>query len=343
MSRHRDRWTALSAGVATVIFSIALAAVRLPFVVWSPGQLTDMYAAAGGISVSGTQVFPVTGHLMTVDVAVTGQTVTLGHAVRAYYSNDQAVLPQAVNFPVGQPIAPVVIGQQSAEVQRAAEAAALGLAGQAPPKVVRVASILSFGPSYGRLQDDDIVNAVGSTAVTSVAEFNQAVATHTIGDTIQLTVTRGGKQMDTIDVVAQASNAGQQAPALGVRMQDSYDLGSVVVRNAPSDTSAGLMLALAVYDKVTPLALAGNLTVAGVGQVDASGVVSGVAGVRERLQAAQAAGAQVFLLPSSNCANASLDGLTMTVVAVTNLGQAVVALQVLAGGGNASQVPTCPT
>jgi len=317
-----------------------VASWQVPFVIWSAGEVTDLYAA-GGVSITGVDSYPVTGHLEVASVAVSPPSVRLSEAVAAFYSSDRAVLPQAVSYPSGQPISQVVIGEQPAEPQRSAEAAALRLAGLPTTRAARVVSVAAAGPSAGFLEPDDVITAVFATKVTSVAEFNQAVATHSVGDTIQLTVTRGGQTLDSqIDVVAQASSSDQQTPSLGVTMTDSFLLDPVVVNNAPVSAGSGLLLAVALYDLLTPGPLLGSLTVAGAGMVDANGVVSGVAGTNQRLQAALAAGATVFLLPAGSCATVSLNT-GITVVAVSSLEQAVDSLRTLATGG--TSIPTCQT
>ena len=343
---RRERWTALVSGLALLVLAGVLASVRLPFVVWSPGPLLDLYGTADGrpvLTVSGVPVYPVSGQLQVAGVAVTTKTVSLGRGLTAFYAPDQAVLPQAVNYPYGEPIAQVAVGQNAQETQRAAEAAALRQAGLPVERAPRVVSVISSGASSGWLLPGDVIEAVGSTTVTSVAEFNQAVALHSVGETILLTVTRDGKRLDNqVDIVAQAANDGQQTPSLGVTMTDSFLLGKVDVQGAPSDVGSSLLLALAIYDLVTDGPLLNGLSVAGTGVIDASGIVSGVAGTGERLQAAQKAGAQVFLLPRSNCANIPSGSWTMTIVAVASLPEAITSLQILAAGGSAGQVPTCP-
>ena len=330
----------MAAGVLTLALGFTVSSWQVPFVIWSAGDVTDIYAT-GGLSITGVKTYPVAGHLEVASVAVSPPTVRLGDATAAFFSADRTVLPQAVSYPSGQPISQVVIGEQPAEPQRSAEAAALRLAGLPTARAARVVSVASAGPSAGLLEPDDVITAVFATKVTSVAEFNQAVAAHSVGDTVQLTVTRGGQPLDSqIDVVAQTSNSDQQAPSLGVTMTDSYVFDPAVVNNAPVSAGSGLLLAVALYDLLTPGPLLGNLTVAGAGMVDANGVVSGVAGTNQRLQAAKTAGATVFLLPASSCANVSLDT-GMTVVAVSSLAQAVDSLRVLVAGG--TSVPTCNT
>ena len=328
------------AALSALALGFTVLSWQVPFVIWSAGQVTDLYAS-GGVSVSGATTYPVTGHLDVASVAVSAPSVRFGDAVAAFYSPDKAVLPQAVSYPSGQPISQVVIGEQPVEPQRSAEAAALKLAGLSTTRAARVVSVAAAGPSAGLLEPDDVITAVFATKVTSVAEFNQALAAHSVGDTIQLTVTRGGQPLDSqIDVVAQASNSDQQTPSLGVTMTDSFVFDPVVVENAPVSAGSGLMLAVAIYDLLTPGQLLGDMTVAGAGMVDANGVVSGVAGTNQRLQAAHAAGATVFLLPASSCSTVSLDS-GMTVVAVSSLQQAVDSLRTLAAGG--TSIPTCQT
>ncbi|MCL2652504.1 MAG: PDZ domain-containing protein [Propionibacteriaceae bacterium] len=339
-SSNGRRWTVAVAALCTVGLGFTVMSWQVPFVIWSAGEVTDIYAP-GGLSITGVETYPVSGHLEVASVMVSPPSVRLVDAVSAFYSADRAVLPRAVSYPSGQPVSQVVIGEQPAEPQRSAEAAALRLAGLPATRAARVVSVAAAGPSAGFLLPDDVITAVFAMKVTSVAEFNQAVATHSVGDTIQLTVTRGGLPLDSqIDVVAQASGSDQQTASLGVTMTDSFVFDPVVVNNAPLSAGSGLMLALAMYDLLTPGPLLGNLTVAGAGMVDANGVVSGVAGTNQRLKAAQAAGATVFLLPASSCATVSLNT-EMTVIAVSSLQQAANSLRVLAAGG--TSVPTCQT
>ncbi|MCM3746051.1 hypothetical protein M3223_01645 [Paenibacillus pasadenensis] len=62
--------------------------------------------------------------------------------------------------------------------------------------------------------------------------------------------------------------------------------------------SAGLMAALALYDRVVPGDLLDGRTIAGTGTIDAQGRVGAVGGVVDKVNAAAAAGAGWFLVPS---------------------------------------------
>ena len=335
MSDHR--LTALVAGGATLALGVALVTLQVPFVVWSAGGATDLYGT-NGVRVSAPTTYLTSGRLLMANVS-SSSPVSLWRAVTAYFTTNQKTLPAFVTYPEGQPIPQVAYGQNSAESQRAAEAAALRLTGSPDlpvQRAPRVVSVMAAGPSYNHLLPGDIIDAVGSTPVVSVMEFNAAIASHSISDTIQLTVTRNGQLLDKqIDVVAVASNANQQAPSIGVTMTDSFLLGNVDVQNAPTELGSGLMLAIAVYDMLTPDRLLGGLTVAGAGIVDSTGVVSAVPGAQQRIEAAQKAGADVYLLPATSCATVSLTDVTMTVVSVSTLSGAISDLRKLAAGGSA--------
>lgn len=107
--------------------------------------------------------------------------------------------------------------------------------------------------------------------------------------------------------------------------------------------SAGLMFSLGIIDKIQGDGRGGDLTggrtIAGTGTITASGEVGPVGGVPLKVVAARRDGATVFLLPRSECSQASEnlpDGLRL--VPVRDLDDAVSALKALSSEG---KVPSC--
>ena len=104
--------------------------------------------------------------------------------------------------------------------------------------------------------------------------------------------------------------------------------------------SAGLMFTLGLVDKLTPADLTGGRIVAGTGTVDESGAVGRISGIPQKLLGAKAAGAQIFLVPEANCAEAvrnAVPGLPTARVATVD--DALAALKTFAEGGTP---PPCP-
>ncbi len=97
--------------------------------------------------------------------------------------------------------------------------------------------------------------------------------------------------------------------------------------------SAGMMFALGIIDKLTPLNLTGGKFIAGTGEIDASGQVEPIGGIQQKMVGARDAGATVFLAPAANCPDtkgAVPAGLRL--VKVSTLGQAVTYLEALKAG-----------
>ena len=68
--------------------------------------------------------------------------------------------------------------------------------------------------------------------------------------------------------------------------------------------SAGLMFTLGIIDKLKPEDLTGGKIIAGTGTIDDEGEVGPIGGIPQKLVGAKDAGAQLFLVPTGNCAEA---------------------------------------
>ena len=87
--------------------------------------------------------------------------------------------------------------------------------------------------------------------------------------------------------------------------------------------SAGLMFALGVLDGVTDGLLTRGYAVAGTGTIRADGDVGPIGGAAQKVVAAERAGAQVFLVPQENYAEARQAASTIRVAAVDRFADAV--------------------
>lgn len=98
--------------------------------------------------------------------------------------------------------------------------------------------------------------------------------------------------------------------------------------------SAGLMFTLGIIDKLTTEDLTSGHVIAGTGTINEAGAVGPIGGLPQKLVASKAAGAELFLVPEGNCAQAvqnAVPGLTMAGVATVD--EALTALRTYAAGG----------
>jgi PDZ domain-containing protein len=71
--------------------------------------------------------------------------------------------------------------------------------------------------------------------------------------------------------------------------------------------SAGLMLTLGIIDLVGPAPLVDGQFIAGTGTISPDGEVGPIGGIRFKIIAATEEGAELFLTPTANCAEALTD------------------------------------
>jgi len=94
------------------------------------------------------------------------------------------------------------------------------------------------------------------------------------------------------------------------------------------------MFTLGIMDKLQPDDLTGGKIIAGTGTIDDGGNVGPIGGIPQKLVGAKSAGAQLFLVPKDNCAEAlknSVRGLPMAEVATVD--DALAALKTFNSGG----------
>ena len=113
-----------------------------------------------------------------------------------------------------------------------------------------------------------------------------------------------------------------------------YDLPFTVTIDSGSvgGPSAGLAFTLGVIDVLTPGSLTGGLKVATTGTIQPDGTVGEVGGVRQKTAAVRASGADVFLVPTAELADArAAAGGDLEVIGVDDLTGALTALDGLGG------------
>lgn len=119
------------------------------------------------------------------------------------------------------------------------------------------------------------------------------------------------------------------AAQLGILMT-SEPAGGISVEYNLNDVggpSAGMMFSLAVIDKLSPGALNGGNFVAGTGTISEDGEVGPIGGITHKIRAARDTGAELFLAPEGNCAEASrVNSGDMVVASVATLDDAVRAM-----------------
>ncbi len=303
--------TLLVAGIGVVAAALVAALVPVPYVILSPGPtLNTLGQTSGGplISIAGHRTYPTSGHLNLVTVSFLGgpgDGFNVFTAIRAWLTPHTAVVPEQELFPSGQSEQQVVRQDtaQMASSQQTARAAALCTLGIGFTTVDTVTQTEKGLPAAGVLQAGDTITAVDGTPLSCTQDTGSLVRAHPPGSVVTLTVHRQG----TIRHLRLKTASFQGHSVIGVLVQESYRFPFPIKIKVGDigGPSAGMMFALGIVDKLTPGNLTGGRFVAGTGEISASGAVSAIGGIQQKMAGARAAGATVFLTPAANCADAA--------------------------------------
>lgn len=345
----RQTWAAAISAVVFVVMAAILALSSVPFVSWAPGGTHDVLGERDGspvIQVSGVPTYDTPGQLSVTTLSVTRAEarLSLPEALLFELLPDREVLPRTAVYPAGQSAEDIQQSevQQMATSQRDAIVAALRAANVPVVERPMASVIVNSGPSSGKLKPGDLVVAVDHYSVATVADVRSRIESHKIGDVVLFSILRDRVPMD-VTVVTQASNTSPTAPVVGVGWDTGYSYDADITINldpAIGGPSGGLILALGLYDKITPGALIGNRSVAGSGEISTAGKVGAIGAIREKIAGAQAAGATIFLVPDSNCDSVVGVQTSMKLVKVSTLSDAIAALTLSEKDPNAT-LPSC--
>jgi len=326
--------TVLVGAVLLVVLAWQTTVIPVPYVAMGPGPTVDTLGQSDGkpvISVTGADATKSVGQLRLVTIEVQ-PSLTLFDAVRGWISDDYAVVPRELIYPPDKSEKDVDADNAAAfkESQTSAETSALRKLGY--PVQVTVTAIAEGYDAGTALAVGDVIDSVDGTAVTSVQKLTELVRAKPAGTARQVEITRGG-QTQTVEVATKAGDDG--APRLGVQVGTSqpHPFKLTIQLDKIGGPSAGLMFTLGIIDTIKPEDLTGGLVIAGTGTIDDAGNVGPIGGIPQKLVAAKAAGAKVFLTPASNCAEAMDNpqpGLPL--IKVSNVDDALTALDELRAG-----------
>lgn len=348
--------TLLLAGGLLVGMVVVASFLPVPYVVFSPGPTADVLGEVNGepvISADGARTYPTDGQLDLTTVAVTPAAADLGlvQAVTAWIDPDQAVLPRSVVYPEGRTADEV--DQVNATLwtgsQDAAKAAALTYLGYEVDETRHpvVTDVMPGSPAEGKLEHGDLIMAVDGTSVTRSAEVVEAVSAHEPGEQVTFRVRRDDKAQNvTVTTVASEDDASRAVVQVGVsEVITGYDFPVDVQINAPEDiggSSAGLIFALGVVDRLTAEDLLDGGHAAGTGEIDPDGNVRPISGIAQKIVGAADGGAVLFLAPKANCAEVLTVDAPIPVVPVETLSEAVDVVTEAAETGEAPDI-SCDT
>lgn len=169
---------------------------------------------------------------------------------------------------------------------------------------VLVVGILEDSPVAEKLQKEDLIVMIEDEEVTSVSDFIGKLRTFNIGDIVTISYIRNGElQMFDTKLIEHVEYEGEPMVGfLASTPNEVYEFPFDVDINTGSvgGPSAGLMMALNVYNLLVNEDITKGKTIAGTGTIEIDGSVGPVGGVKQKIIAAKRVGAELVLVPTSN-------------------------------------------
>ncbi|GID43649.1 hypothetical protein Aca07nite_09240 [Actinoplanes capillaceus] len=327
--------TVILGALITALLAAGVMVAPMPYVVLKPGPTVDTLGSDNGtevIQVTKGETSKSAGQLRLTTVNVQSQ-VELVQAIRSWLSDSDAVVPRELIYPPDQSEKQVQEqnAQEWKQSQSSAETVALRELGY--PVQVYVAKVTPGGAAEGVLRADDVITAVDGTPITGRAQVTEVVRSKPAGSTLTVAYTRGG-QPATAQITSRADEK-DGTPRIGIEIDtkqpNPYEIE--IDLDKIGGPSAGLMFTLGIIDKMRPEDLTGGKVIAGTGTIDDNGNVGPIGGIPQKLVGAKKAGAELFLVPRENCAEAlknAVPGLPMAEVATVD--DALTALQAFTSG-----------
>ena len=346
----RQTWTAFVSALAFICMAVLLVVVPVPFVSWSPGGTRDTLGNVGNepmIRVQGIDTYATTGRLDMTIVAITpaDARLSLPQALLAYWLPYRDALPRDAVYAPGKSAEEVE--NEDADMMETAQddavVAALRADGRPVAQMTAIFSVTVGGPAHKLLLPGDLVVSVDGIKTPDVDAVAEQIRTHRIGEKVRFVVIRDKLQTD-VTVTTVGSNVQSDVPVVGITLatgyrydpEISFDLGQQI-----GGPSAGLVFALAIYDKITDGPLLAGRHFAGTGKITPNGDVQAIGGIQEKISAAEKAGAVAFLVPAGNCRD--LDGVDtpMALIKVATLQDAIKSVELLNLSGDTTTLPHC--
>ncbi|MFF3559828.1 PDZ domain-containing protein [Streptomyces sp. NPDC002574] len=349
------RTATLLASTLTLIALLCVALLmRVPYAEMSPGPTVNTLGEHDGapvLQISGHKTYPATGHLNMTTVRVTSAdySMNLVEAVAGWLSHDQKVVEHDTLYPQGQTAeqADQENAEEFTQSQDSAKVAALKELGIPVASQVIVSTVVKGAPSEGKLHAGEVIKAVDGTPVKAAGDVATLVTKHQPGQNVVFTVVpkgaKGGATRDVTITTGTSDDDGKRRAIVGIQAGVGHTLPFTIdIKLADvGGPSAGLMFALGIVDKLTPGDLTGGKFVAGTGTIDDDGKVGPIGGIDMKTIGAHDKGAEYFLTPADNCAEAAQDTPSgLTLVKVKTIDDAMDALKDIRAGKTAD-LPSC--
>tara|TARA_B100000902_G_scaffold206689_1_gene196929 strand:- start:2923 stop:3951 length:1029 start_codon:yes stop_codon:yes gene_type:complete len=232
----------------------------------------------------------------------------------AYLSDSVDLYPKETILPKG--VTPSELTQISLQNMQTSENVAiavalnsLGYSVKSEGDGVLVVGLLDNSPVKNKLKKNDLIISLSGkddfvNTINSSTQFISLLRTFSIGETVSIGIIRDDKEINIqTTLIEHIEYEGE--PMVGFlastpNQRFTFPIEVDIDTGSVGGPSAGLMMALNVYNKLTENDITNSNVIAGTGTIEIDGSVGPVGGVKQKVIAAKRAGATLILVPTAN-------------------------------------------
>ena len=175
---------------------------------------------------------------------------------------------------------------------------------------VLVVGLLDDSPVKDKLVKNDLIISINNELVRSASEFISMLRTYEIGDIVNIGLIRNEQEL-TIETKLIEHVEYENEPMVGFlastpNQQFIFPFEVDIKTGNVGGPSAGMMMALNVYNLLTEDDITNGKKIAGTGTIEIDGSIGPVGGVKQKVIAAKRANAGLILVPIANYEEASV-------------------------------------
>jgi PDZ domain-containing protein len=168
--------------------------------------------------------------------------------------------------------------------------------------------------------------------MNSIEVIREQLAERSPGDSVTLIIERQGDVSEVSVELGETTDeeTDEARTIIGITIGPFVDPPADINTNNVGGPSAGMMYTLALIDLLSPGDLTRGHVIAGTGSIEADASIGGIGGIRQKVVAAQAAGAEFLLVPQSNYEDAlTADRSSIELVPVATIDDALAFFETL--------------
>jgi Lon-like protease len=308
--RRRVRPLLVRYGFYSATLAIVAAAafvVPLPFIEYVPGTPTPIPPL---VEIEGAETTELDGETSLLTILLRQQPTV--PALAAVIDGQRGLVPVTEVFRPGIDREDQLDAERQRfgrqfDVAAVVGARAAGIEADLVTEVV-VFDVMPGSPADGNLTRGDVVLEADGNPIVAAEELQAITRDADPGDVLTLSIRHGGEPRD---VEVELAEFGEDDEVrLGVVIETAVDEVrlpfdvTLAEGTRIGGPSAGMMVALTIYDLLSEEDLLAGRAVMGTGTVDADGRVGAVGGVPEKMRAAAAADADLVLVPQAQLEDA---------------------------------------